>query len=232
MGINRDHPKYLEFIKKEHKTLEFLYRNAFMAKTFPDLAKNAELTFYRYQNLRDKQLEKVTFLFSSNFNLVIEGKTMRIIVEAQVSPGYNLVSYALSICDTDSTPFPLLRKFHFDYALPMQNDPWPKPVYHIQYGGKQTPGLAELGINDTSIIPWLSSPRLYWGPINLAILLDLIFCEFRSIDTTELIQRREWRELLKNNEEFLLKPFYEKLRTFFLGQHKFFYLLRDYQYGN
>ena len=71
-----------------------------------------------------------------------------------------------------------MRKFHFDFA-PVVDKNDRKPVYHLQYGGKPTPRMKELNVDDEHILPWLSSPRINSTPINLALLLDMIFRPFR-----------------------------------------------------
>ena len=123
-----------------------------------------------------------------------------------------------------------MRKFHFDYA-PKKALEDKKPIYHLQYGGKATPMMKELEVEDDQILPWLSSPRIISIPVNLALLLDMVFCEFSSEVTNGITERREWRDFIKYNEELILCPFYGRVNQFLTSEHKFDFLLRDFYYG-
>ena len=156
--------------------------------------------------------------------------TRRIVIEAQIKHNFSLVSYVLSICENNEPPFHLIRKFHFDYAIPNPKED-PKPVYHIQYGGELSPQLETLEIDVAEMQPWLSTPRIRFYPFNLALLLDMVFNEFRSDETVSIVERSEWRDFIKTNEEIVLKPFYEGVANFLNGSHSSNYLLRDFYYG-
>jgi hypothetical protein len=85
---------------------------------------------------------------------------------------------------------------------------------------------------DKKIQPWLSIPRMNFSPINLALLLDLIFVEFKSPITNNIVERREWRELIKANEDLMLKSYYNSINNFFTrGSHSTDNLFRDFSYG-
>jgi hypothetical protein len=225
------YPDYLDFVKNERKTLQFLASNAFISKTFNALASSANLCVYNLP-AQDRNLKKSEFVFGCNFNILIEKDVRRIAIEAHIEPNFGKVSYVLSICQNNATPLdPLLRKFHFDYAIPIKSQV-PKPVYHLQFGGEETPQLKELSVDVKILNPWLSSPRICFYPINLALLLDMVFNEFKSNDTVGIVGRSEWRDLIKNNEERILKPFYLGLSSFLNGKHKSNFLLRDFYYGS
>ena len=232
MSIHIKHPTYIEFLKNERDTLSFLSKNTTVNKLFPQLAYDAELAYYNYVGVKPADLGRKGFDFHSSFNISIEKAERRIILESKVDPNFaGIVSYVLSICELSQNPYNLLRKFHFDFALPVQNDPWPKPVYHLQYGGDQSPGLTNLNLEAKVLHSWLSSPRLNYVPMNLALLLDTVFIEFRSIDTNTLIESDAWRQLVKKNEDKLLKPFYENMKEFLNTGYKTETLIRDYCYG-
>jgi len=222
-------PDYLKFIKNERKTLRFLADNPFINKEFNTLAKSANVCFYKMA-YSDRLIRNNNFVFGCNFDIVIEHDIRKIVIEAKVCPGFSIATYVLSICEKNEAPYCLIRKFHFDYAKPnTQTDP--KPVYHIQYGGEQSPELKELEINVEILQPWLSTPRIVSAPINLALLLDRIFFEFRTEETIRLVGRKEWREFIKGNEDEILKPFYESITRFFNSDHKYSFLFRDFNYG-
>jgi hypothetical protein len=232
MIITAKHPKYLDFLKNERKTLEFIGKNNYISSNFRELSSSAMQHLSRYKNLKDQNFAKSSFSFNCNFDIEIENDIRKIIIESILTENFSLVSYCLSICHYRVQPYTLVRKFHFDYAVPIKNDQDPKPVYHMQYGGKQSPELTSLDIDVSHLQPWLSSPRLFFTPINLALLLDMVFCEFRSEVTNGVVERPEWRDFIKNNETFLLKPYIGNLNQFINTNHKSDYLLRDYYYGH
>lgn len=223
------YPNYLEFIKNEKKTLSFLANSTFIKKSFRELSESADLSYFNLPG-KDQVLKKHKFIFACNFDIKVENIDRRIIVEAQLLPNFRNVSYVLTICENKEAPFHVIRKFHFDYAIPnIKEDP--KPVYHIQYGGELSPQLEALNIDITELQPWLSTPRIRFYPINLALLLDMVFNEFRSDETVGIVERSEWRDFIKSNEEIILKPFYAGVARFLNGDHKSKYLLRDFYYG-
>jgi hypothetical protein len=100
----------------------------------------------------------------------------------------------------------------------------------MQFGGEQSPGLTALDV-EVNLQPWLSSPRLYHRPVNLVLLLDMIFLEFNSEETYGLRQRDEWNDLVKTNEVLILKPYYFGMYSFINNDHSSESLIRDYCYG-
>ncbi|MEZ4945513.1 MAG: hypothetical protein R2804_08305 [Cyclobacteriaceae bacterium] len=231
MSIHSKHPKYLAFVKNELRTLNFISSNASVTNKYKNLSVISKSTYEKYSNARDNVLATHDFEFGAYFDIEIEGTTRRIIVECVIKSKFDIATYVLAICKGTLTRNTVLRKFHFDYALPRNGDRNPKPVYHMQYGGKQSPQLGALNLSVDHLNPWFSSPRLTFVPMNLALLIDLIFCEFRSTDTVKIIEDPRWREHIKLNEEFLLKPYFCTLNGFLNNGHKEKYLIRDYNYG-
>jgi len=221
-------PNYLLFLKNEKKTLNFLMNSPIINKLYNEIAVSASTSFYNLPT-KDTVLTTVNFIFGCHFDLQVEGLVRRMVIEAKVEKKFISSSYVLSMCENNESPFSLIRKFHFDYALP--DTTAPKPVYHLQYGGKSTPILTNLEIDTKGLQPWLSDPRICLYPINLALLLDSIFSGFRSNETNQITNSSEWRGLIKENEDFLLKPFYNKFYQFINNGHKSDYLIRDYYNG-
>jgi hypothetical protein len=79
---------------------------------------------------------------------------------------------------------------------------------------------------------WLSEPRLCCMPISLALLVNLILKEFPDEKNSKLIERSEWRDLVKKNEELILSPFFEECRKFFSKNENNKLFLNDFYYGN
>lgn len=233
--MDEGYPNPKELKQIDLKTLEFLYTNSFINKQFSKLASAAQNYL-----LTINKPKQPTFIFESELNLLIEGKIRRVIIGANVISAeekknrykHDLVSYSLSICARNQYPFRLIRRFHFDYAVPEKKTRQPIPIFHLQYGGKLSTYLLELGVNDRKIDSWLSIPRLNHYPITLALLLDIIFCEFRSEQTHLIAERSEWRKLVKENEELVVKPYYRTLYQFVQSNaYNDKCLVRDYCHG-
>jgi hypothetical protein len=231
MPIYSNHPKFIPFIKNEKKTLQVISRMPYIISNFRDLAKSCEQCLESFP-AKDTHLKNFSFNFSSNLDITIENAKRRVVLEVEVLSNFNKVNYALAICNESCSPFNLIRKFHFDFALPIQGEREPKPVYHMQYGGKRSPALTTLDIDVAHMQPWLSVPRLYYIPINFAIFLDVILVEFRSVETDGLAQRPEWRDLIKHNESEMIVPFIKNLNHFVGNGHTSDCLLREYYYGS
>ena len=238
MSLDAEYPPSVKLKQNELKTLRFLYTQPFVTKLFPELAGAAQTYYFNINT--PKKLRSSSFNFEAELNILIERKLRRVIIGANVIDiektrnqyEYNLVSYSLSICARSKSPLRLLRKFHFDYTIPDQKTNQPVPIFHLQYGGKLSNYLLTLGLSDKRIHPWLSIPRLNHHPITLALLLDIVFCEFRSEQTHRLVERDEWRKLIKENEELIVKPYYEKLNRFVQSNdYNQNCLIRDYCYG-
>lgn len=225
MGIAKHHLSYKDFFKNEINTLGFLHKFPRINSSFNDLASKAQLFYYQYKGKTD-----VTFQFECVLDVIVEYEQRKVIVEAIVTPDYNLASYVLTIYQGKDNPLHLMRKFHFDF-VPNVGFEEMKPIYHLQYGGSATPKMKEQGVKDENILPWLSVPRLNYSPINLALLLDAVFCEFPSEVTTGITERNEWRNFIKMNEEKMLEPYYSWVNNFFQNRHKSNFLYRDFCYG-
>ncbi len=225
------HPTYLDFIKREKKTLNWLKDSPRINSQFPNIAKSADVSYYNLPS-KDKDLGKTSLLFNSCFELFIarENRNVLIILDIQVTKNFGVSNYVLSISDNVTQPYNLVRKFHFDYINSF-DETEPKPSFHLQYGGLATPSLTNMGINTTHLDPWLSNPRICSYPINLALLIDSIFCEFISIETKAIVETSEWRQLVKENEDALLKPYIRNLNHFINGSHSSGFLIRDCLYG-
>jgi len=230
MSINAKHPEYIEFLTNELKTLKILMDNSYIKSNLSSLQNSASQTYYKYKAIKSQTLKNQIFDFHCVLDLYIERKLKKVVVEAKIIPDFSFATYVLAICKLESSYCSLIRKFHFDYAPPItgQNK---KPVYHLQYGGKLSPKLKEMVISVDQLNPWLSAPRINSTPINLALLLDMVFSEFVSEITHCIKERSEWRELIKNDEDFILKPFYKGVDHFLNSEHSSNYLLKDFYYG-
>jgi hypothetical protein len=232
MKINKEHPEYVKFIKNEFKTLAFIKDQPYLVDSFPDLIYEA----YNTYNINEKRINNHRTVVNSILNfeakitLPIDGIKRQIFIGANVNCNFSHVSYMLAFCESDEDNSKLIRKFHFDYEINTSKSP--KPVYHLQYGGELTPLMIDLQVKEENLITWLSIPRINHTPINLALLLDFIFVEFESPITSDIIGRSEWRDLIKDNEEFILKDYYKTIYNFFNSrEYSSKNLFRDFSYG-
>lgn len=227
MSIFKEHLSYTDFVGNEIKTLGFIQGLTQINQSFNDLANKSQILFHQYSGRKNSD---IAFQFKCDLNMLVEKQDKTIFIEALLRPNFSEAVYVLSICDQSLIPPKIMRKFHFDFA-PVVDKNDRKPVYHLQYGGKPTPRMKELNVDDEHILPWLSSPRINSTPINLALLLDMIFCEFPSEPTYKIIGTKEWRDLIKNNEDLVTKLYYKNIAKFFTSTHKSDFLFRDFYYG-
>lgn len=238
MGISANHLSYSDFVKNEIKTLGVIQGLTSLVSSFPILSSNASTFFNVYKNKgkrsktikNNKHIIDHPFKFNSELELDIEGKRKKIIIEVLVQPNFSEVTYQLIILELEGVLPTLMRKFHFDFA-PYVKASDKQPVYHLQYGGHATPKMVEKEIEDSHILPWLSVPRIAIAPMNFALFLDMILCEFKSEATNKISETNEWRQLIKTNEDLLIKCYYERIGNFFTSNHKSSFLFRDFCYG-
>lgn len=231
MSINQNHPSYERFIKNEIKTLDFIKDQSFLENSFLNLTSTAKMFSDGFRGIKPKDLKSKPLDFECELELLVEKKPRRVFIGAKATPGFSHVSYMLAICESNQNNKELIRKFHFDYAIKVKKQA-DKPIYHLQYGGEESPMLSKEGISANKLHPKISAPRLFSPPINLALILDMIFSEFESAETVKIIMKPEWTDFIKFNEDFLLRPYYARVRDFFEHkEHSSGRLLRDFCYG-
>lgn len=218
-----------EFKKNEFKTLEFIHSRGFFTNDFSELANVISNSYYRYNG--EKWNKDRSFEIASDFNIEIEEKNHLIILHAQIIGDFEISTYSLGVCSNDGT-MELIRRFHFDYIHLNGGSKKKGPISHLQYGGKSGSGSDGKKFFTNRIDDWLSEPRLNFAPMNLALLLDMTFCEFHNEKSEKIVENPEWRSLIKDNESFLLKNYYQGLASHMQPHiHKKEKLLRDICYG-
>jgi hypothetical protein len=58
-----------------------------------------------------------------------------------------------------------------------------------------------------------------------------VFREFPSDKTLSIIEKSEWRKMIKDNEDLILIPYFNTVSQFIATKHKEEYLFRDFIYG-
>ena len=192
-----------EFKANEFNTLSFIVEKGFFYGDFSELAAAIYSSYSKY-------FKKVidNFSFVADFNMTIESKEHRVVIHADVEGDFDLTSYSLGICSLKK-PTELIRRFHFDYDHKTLREKQKAFVSHLQYGGLAGNGSSGTQFSVAKIEHWLSEPRLNFPPMNLALLLDLIFCEFPTPATEIITEDSDWRTLVRHNEEFVLKQYFK-----------------------
>jgi hypothetical protein len=215
-----------EFKKNELKTLEYIHARGFFDNDFERLATSVSTFHSKYQGLGKKAFD---FMFVSDFKINIEKKSHRVAIHAGVIGNYSETTYSLGVCNKDTNE--LIRKFHFDYVHNNGGKKQKVPRSHIQYGGKSGVGYDGIAFTTDGLENWLSEPRLYYPPINLALLLDLVFTEFQNEKTKNITDNPDWRSLIRDNEIFVFKDYYKAMSDHIgSARHKKELLLRDICY--
>lgn len=230
MSIDQHQIASPDFIKNEVQTLGFIRAQTSVASSFPELFTQAASVYSLYIGMH-KSSAPTSFNFGCELKIEIENASRSLFIEANVQQNYSLATYALSMCDSDTDERTLIRKFHFDYDPQGDSSTDKKPKYHLQYGGKTTPKLQDNGISAEPLHDWLSVPRLPISPVNLALLLDMVFNEFPSEATKRVIEKSEWRDMIKTNEDKILVPYFTGIGKFISSNHKSTCLFRDFAYG-
>ena len=92
--------------------------------------------------------------------------------------------------------------------------------------------MTEDGMVADKLDTWLSLPRLNFAPVNLAILLDIAFCEFKSDETNNIVEDSNWRALILKNEKLLTFNYFTSIKTHIdSANYNKDKLIRDFCYG-
>lgn len=208
-----------DFLKHEAKTLKFLMDDPEIAKNYSRLHSDAA-NWYKlnYKQIENKKLSSL--YFETEIDLMLDGRrgVCHIGTAMEAPEGhFTLLSYYLALCKAGKKP--VIRKYHFDYARHDLDKKCrqPHPVFHLQYPGELSPRLKGLGLVDCYLHPWLSEPRLCFTPMSLAFVMNVVFKDFPSESSLKIIERSEWRDLMRNNEDSILKPYYHNCNQFLMS---------------
>jgi len=202
-------PDYQNFIELEDKTLAFIHNRL---SHYQRLAHISGLVKQSWScDKRD------IFRFLMYWDVVYMNKDCRLVLGADVSkekqgPRIANSSHLICIINGTTKPTKILRKFHFDYITKREDQREPHPRFHLQYCGALSP-IAHLNISDKLIKrldPDVDGPRLFFRPMTLGLLMNIVFHEFPCDDTEKIRRDGAWRNLVRENENLVLVPFYEK----------------------
>jgi len=216
-----------DFKNNELRTLEFICARGFFDSDFGELAAALNQAHDKYVGSK----KNFDFEFVSDFEMEIEDKQHRVVLHAQVQGNYSFTTYSIGVCGKGNST-ELIRRFHFDYIHSNTSKKQKVPVSHLQYGGQSGNGFDGKQFLTNNLEDWLSEPRINHPPINLALLLDMVFCEFFNENTKQIVENPEWRTLIKKNEEFIFGHYYKTISDHIHSvKHNKENLVRDICYG-
>lgn len=100
----------------------------------------------------------------------------------------------------------ILRRFHFDY----QKEDKKLPEYHLQYGGKfcheSHLGSCMYDIENIDV------PRLYYPPLDLVLLFDMIIRNFKT-DLEPLKKETYWKNHVRKSQKAWWGRYWGELHT-------------------
>ena len=234
--IGEGFPSPSTLIDNEIDTLKFFRDNAILWQYYNNFARDCE-------ELYSKALSKrSTFEFESYLEILVDHRVGRVYVGARIIPTSNMrsyedISYHFAVCENQINRNSLLKKLHFDFSDPTRSYKQPHPVFHFQHPGELTPALSKNGYDIGHLSPWLSEPRLPYYPMTLALLVNCILREFPDSISQDLIERDEWRGIIKKDEELVLAPYYKQCSDFIKKRQDNVYkgikflLTNDFYYG-
>jgi hypothetical protein len=227
MLLSDFYPHPNDLIRNELRVLERLMDDPYIAAEHSQFARDARIYHNRYRRLRDG-FEFFSYFDVFHTEMPRRGKAsgrrqlpnLRLIVastiERKSASTYGNVSYCLIVCRLRSGHPAILRKFHFDItagaggrnARRQQH-----PMCHLQYCGGMIPQMADMGLRPAQLQQMhmkLSEPRLFFWPMSLALLIDMTLHEFPDTRSRAFRATPEWRGVIRENENLLLLPFYQK----------------------
>lgn len=202
-------PDYQEFIKLEDKTLKLIHHHLSQYRRLAHISGLVQKSWSC--NRRDM------FQFLMYWDVVYMDKDCRLIVGADIAKekgGSRIANSSHLVCVIEGTnnPIKILRKFHFDYVTRRSDQRQPHPRFHLQYCGSLSP-IAHLNISNELINrldPDVDGPRIFFRPMTLGLLMNMVFHEFPCDDTEKIRIDSAWQNLVRENEREILIPFYNK----------------------
>jgi hypothetical protein len=232
MDLADFYPSPSNLIGSEISVLGYLRGNTYIKEKHPQVALAAEQYYPRNKGSRSG------FEFNTHFDIRhesmhgrkaafrshrVRAPNARLTISARIELNESTltdVSYCLSLFKLKSTVPPtlgaILRKFHFDVTVVREDAPHrrqPHPQCHLQYCGGMVPYMASIGCRQAQLDqmhPWLSEPRIFFWPMSLALLIDMALHEFPDQGSTKFREDNRWRALVRDQEDLVLRRFYEK----------------------
>ncbi|MFC1637609.1 hypothetical protein ACFL1W_01175 [Candidatus Margulisiibacteriota bacterium] len=210
-----DYPPPADVLKNEKEALRFLSTNRDIATHYSRFFSDAQNGYKKLDSIKRIQPGSTLLDFESSMDIKVNNNLRRVFVGGLIrlddNKTYTNISYSMAISEQNS-PSKVLRRFHFDYDA--GNDDCSrsvKPFYHLQYGGRNTPGMKQEGFDYIHIKhsdPEFSVPRISYFPMSLIFLVYLVLKEFDK-EHLEILAKPGWHAQLCKSEKLMLEPFYK-----------------------
>ena len=226
MELSDFYPDPKDLIASELKILNYLRNDPFITERHSQFALDASIyygrnrqdhsrfEFFSYFDIAHAAMHVQKGVKRSHRNLK---PNLRLTLAALIglrNGSYSNVTYCLSVHRLRSLN--ILRKFHFDVTISDEvSNPrlQQHPQCHLQYCGNMLPQMTTMGCRPTQLqhlYPWLSEPRIFFGPMSLALLIDMALHEFPDDRSKRFRASSEWKNLVRSQETLVLQPFYQK----------------------
>jgi hypothetical protein len=242
--LHFDFPKADELVDIELKLLRFitstpLFQNNF--DSFGELYKQCQNCLEKQPLANLKKRDSIDFNFNSHFSLVnVKNERTFFCIGAQIIGtksqengrkfyfNWQKVTYSLEVLKGHEVGnLKIEKKLHFDFQ---PYDSARIPIFHFQINGGKTEYLKELCLNPSSFPHTDNEPRFHSMPMNLSLMLALIFNDYSNDLTKRIIHRSDWTGVLKLTENKILLPFFTNCGQFL--QNKKAGFIMNYLYGN
>jgi hypothetical protein len=97
-------------------------------------------------------------------------------------------------------PRRVLLRLHFDLKTRCARD---EPLYHLHVGGQAQP-------DELCWLPNIDNPRIPFVPVDLLLACEIVIADLYPDRYSDLTRVNEWRYLLRQSQDWLLKPYLEE----------------------
>jgi hypothetical protein len=138
--------------------------------------------------------------YSFNFSILVEEESEQRGSESTVE-----CPCCWEDCEKD---FRVARRYHFDIDIG-DNDNAPKPISHLQIGGKFKEDAVR-GYSPHYCLSPLDKPRIPYPPMDPALIFNMISTQYYPVKSS--IQE-SWQSVVRKSEKILWNPYHQNLAS-------------------
>lgn len=214
-------PPLKDYLVQELATLQHLQCSTSLRSACPQSSGSLSKALGVVRTYAEKQKKRkvwntgsVEFQLSLEFETVLDGKSHWVKLYSCVGfrdGKLSKFSQAIEVfgakgLDTEGS---IVRRIHFDVALPNEPNKKYHPLYHVQVGGESCDNIRVLDESK------LSYPRIPYRPLSLALFLDMSIRELAPKQLKSFVNESAWQGIVRSNEELMIYPFWNKIREQF-----------------